>query len=313
MIFLVVKDFHFHIHLYKTCPCRQMGTLLDENLYTAIYNNIFVFDLEYVGTNSGDLSSCYIWEIGVVHLASDTSFSVTIRPDIRPYPTPFSKDLVQLTSSLLKQRRAVDFNTAWYRLIRWISTIVGQYGNIILIAHNGFKADKPMLEIDAKRHNIQLPYNWYFFDSLIYCRKVIPKLHSYTLNDIHYKLFGQDIVSAHDALPDAVALKAILVHLDQPLNGAIYPSYSTPLQVVKWLGPSCENVLFTHNIMSLEQLITDIMSNYSTTCLQGTIPPMRYFIQTYLTRQFNINYGNSTSIADSLICRWLPGSVLKGI
>lgn len=285
-----------------------MGTLLDDDLYGRLYNNIFIFDLEYIGTST-NLNTCHIWEIGMVHWTTGASFSITIRPDIYPYPPPFSKDFIQLTSAILTDRQAVDFNAAWNKVLHWMHTLVIHTANVVLVAHNSFKADKPMLEIDTKRHGVTIPYNWYFLDSLMYCRKMIPKLQSYTLGDIYTSLFDTDIEDAHQALPDAVALRNILIKVNACITGPIYPSYSTPLQVVKWLGPSCEGVLFQHNILSLQQLILAIMTSYSTTCLSGSIPPIRYFVERYLVTQFGINQGNSTSIADSLVNRWLPGTV----
>lgn len=285
-----------------------MGTLLDDNLYEQLHTNIYIFDLEYLGTSS-DLNTCHIWEIGVIHFMTNTTFSITVRPDIHPLPPPFSKDFLQLTPELLDERNAVDFNTAWNKLIHWMQTLTMPNSNIILVAHNAFKADKLMLEIDTKRHGITMPYNWYFFDSLIFCRRMIPKLQSYTLGDIHLTLFQKEIPNVHQALPDAVALRNILLKINSYIVGPIYPSYSTPLQVVKWLGPSCEGVLFSHGIHSLEQLVGLIMTSYSTTCLLGTVPPIRFFVENYLVTQFNINKGNASSITDSLVNRWLPGTV----
>lgn len=285
-----------------------MGTLLDDNLYPKLHSNIFTFDLEYVGTST-NLQECHIWEIGAVHLSSNATFSVTIRPNITPYPPPFSKDFIQLTPELLDARNACDFNTAWNKLTHWIQSITMANATIIMIAHNAFKADKPMMEIDTKRHNICMPYNWYFFDSLVYCRKMIPKLDSYTLGDIYMRMFNEEIPNKHQALPDAIALHNILFNLRANISGPIYPSYSTPLQVVKWLGPSCELVLFSRGIQSLEQLIGALMTSYSTTCLTTGTLPIRFFVENYLVTQFNINRGNSTSISDSLVNRWLPGTV----
>jgi len=178
------------------------------------------------------------------------------------------------------------------------------------VAHNCFKADKPMLEIDTKRHGIIMPYNWYFFDSLIFCRKNIPKLSSYTLGDIHETLFQEPIKNVHEALPDAVALRNILLQINgYGLIGSIYPSYATSLQAIKWLGPSCEQQMFQHSVLSLEQLRVNIMTAYSTTCIAGQLIPLQPFVESFLISQLNINSGNASSIADSIVTRWLPGTV----
>ncbi len=285
-----------------------MGTLMDNALWQNFYASTFVFDLEYIGP-SNSLDTCYIWEIGVVHWSSGREFSITINPDITPLPAPFP-GFPALTKEILEERNAVDFPTAWTMLLRWVNSQVTANSNVLWVAHNNFKADKPMLEVDTKRHGIILPYNWYFFDSLIYCRKHIPKLASYTLSDIYKTLFDHDIPNAHRALPDAIALRDILVSINKfTLSGPIYPAYSTSLQAIKWLGPSCEKHLFANNILSVEQLRINIMVAYSTACILNSPPPIRVFVESFLTINLGISQGNSSSISESIVQRWLPGTV----
>ena len=286
----------------------KMGTFMTDPMWKTFYNSTFIFDLEYIGT-SNNLSTCHIWEIGIIHWISGRQFSITIKPDIHPIPPPFTADFIQLTPAILAERNACDFNTAWNKLIQWIHQQVTPGTNVLMVAHNCFKADKPMLEIDTKRHGITIPYNWYFFDSLIYCRKNIPKQSSYTLGDIYKELFQMNLPNAHSALPDAVALREILCKINSyQMTGPIYPSYSTSLQAIKWLGPSCENQLFSQNITSLEQLQNIIMSSFSTTCLMGQPPPIRLFVEAYLVNNLGINTGNANSIAESIVSHWLPGT-----
>ena len=66
---------------------------MDNDLWhQQFYLSTFIFDLEFIGT-SNDLKTCHIWEIGVQHLYSGSTFSATIYPDIRPLPPPFSRIL----------------------------------------------------------------------------------------------------------------------------------------------------------------------------------------------------------------------------
>ena len=286
-----------------------MGHYMDATVWQMMSANTFIFDLEYIGTTS-DLNTCFIWEIGVIHYLTGNSFSITISPDIHPLPPPFSDDYIQLTPTILKDRNAVDFATAWTKLIHWINTIlISANQNILWIAHNAFKADKPMLEIDTRRHGIIMPYNWFFLDSLIYCRQSIVKQQSYTLGDLYYILFGKNIPGVHSALPDAQALRDILITIDQySISGPIYPSYATSLQAIKWLGPSSEKKLFSKNIQSLEQLTTVLMTAYSTYSILGNIIPIRTFINDYLISVIGLKSGNAHSISDSITNNWLPGT-----
>jgi hypothetical protein len=72
---------------------------------------------------------------------------------------------------------------------------------------------KLLLEIECKRRDLPLPLNWFFFDSLLYCRKVIPKQTSYTLHDLYNGIMNLPILDNHSALPDAKALVGASIDL----------------------------------------------------------------------------------------------------
>lgn len=281
-----------------------MGTYMDQNLFNYLYPGTFVFDLEYVG-HSTDLNECYIWEIGIVHLSTLRQFNITIDPGIRPLPEPFSVDFEALTEEKLLKRNAVSFKIAWTYMLKWINSCITQGSPLLWVAHNCFKADKIMFEVESKRHSLSIPLYWYFFDTLIYCRVMIPKLQSYTLSDLFFTLMKKPITNCHEALGDALSLSMILRRLGlDNINGPIYPVHSTSLQVVKWLGPSCEKFLFSHNIFSLEHLVSFLRSEYSKQVLSGTNYKLKDFV-VYKLNNLGIKEGNSISIADSLIQKWI--------
>jgi len=280
-----------------------MGTILNEVDFQRHLNNTFVFDLEYIGVPN-DLDNCYIWEIGAVHLMSGDEFTVTVDPGFRPLPPPMSSEFVHVTDLLLREREAVTYYEGWKRFYDWIHRYTST--TTILIAHNNFKSDKIMLEVESKRRKLPLPYNWWFFDSLLYSRKAIPKQLSYTLHDLYIGLTGKRIENNHSALPDAKALREILnITNVYKINGPIYPSYCTSLQVVKWLGPSSEIAFFDCGIYSLEQLIAQLVSGYTRTLLVGPVN-LKSFVFNYITETCGIISGNSYSISDSIIEKWLP-------
>jgi DNA polymerase III epsilon subunit-like protein len=283
-----------------------MGTFIPENGFCHLLNNTFVFDLEYIGTSS-NLNDCYIWDIGVIHIASGSNFSIIIDPDIRPLPKPFSPEFLNVTEDFLHKNLALTFKSAWACLIKWIKSFNIQ-GPIVWISHNNFKGDKQMLEIDTKRNNIVLPYNWFFFDSLIYFRKIIPKLPSYALSDLHLHFFNVAPYNSHRALSDAYSLLNILKITDiMKISGFIYPSYSTSLQVIKWLGPASEEKLIRGGIRSVEELVINIMKRYSLICMTGCTPEFKQCVRDYFITDYNIKSGNAISIASSVITNWLPG------
>lgn len=281
-----------------------MGTFMDDALWSSLYASVFVFDLEYVGTST-DLKDCHIWEIGMIHYASGEQFSVTIVPDLSPLPPPFSAEFVQLTPSFLAARDAVSFKEAWSRMRAWMARFIHEHSNVLLVAHNAFKADKPMLEVDTRRHNIRIPFNWFFFDTLIYCRQTIPKLKSYALGDMYKQVLESPIHNAHEALSDTISLYQILHAISaHKLIGPIYPARATSLQAIKWLGPASERHLFSKNIRSVEQLKTEITTAYACTCLSSMIP-IEEFIEGFLTSYLGLQKSNAISIAESVLQRWL--------
>jgi len=285
-----------------------MGSYIEPVKFGQLLGNIFIFDLEYVGTSS-NLEDCFIWDIGITHLMSQATLEVSIIPDVKPIPPPFSDDFIQVTPELLTQRKAVAFQSAWVQLSQFINTVkIVSSGPVVFMAHNCFKSDKLMLEIDCKRHDIRMPYSWYFFDTLIYCRKLILKQPSYTLNDIHRFIFKQDIENHHFAIADAIALKNILISLDlNLLEGPIYPSYHTSLQAIKWLGPSSERILFCNNVRSVEMLVNQILLQYCDNQMNHYHVPLQQFLENFFVERYNIKKGNAISISNSLMQKWIQG------
>lgn len=289
-----------------------MGTLITSTEFQQFLPSTFVFDLEYVGIPN-NLHRCYIWEIGIIHLVSGTKFSITMDPEIRPLPPPMSDEFANVTEEFLKNKNAVGFNFGWNMFVQFVRQ--WDQSRVLLISHNNFKSDKLMLEIESKRRGLELPYNWYFLDSLLYCRKVIPKQPSYTLHDLYFNMFGRHIMDNHSALPDAVALVDILYRTNiANINGPIYPSFCTSLQAIKWLGPSCERSLFDNNIRSLEQLVANIVAGYSHHTLTQTGPILiNDYVKYYITTTCGILTGNSTSISNSIVEKWLPSRVSQTV
>lgn len=282
-----------------------MGTYLEQNQFQAYIHNCFVFDLEYIG-HAPNLPDCHIWDMAFIHLTTGVTFEISIIPEMERLPQPFSSEFITVTKELLIERNAVDFKTAWSCLVEFINKHTMPNMPVILVAHNNFKSDKKMIEIDCKRHDIKLPYHWCFFDSLIYARKQLPKRSSYTLNDLYHFFFEIDIKNQHFAVADAIALRSILfkLHLAN-LSGSVYPSYFTSLQAIKWLGPSCERTLFMYGITSVEQLVNILTASYAL-CLQPGIT-ITSFVEDYLVDKFQIKRGNAASISTSLISKWING------
>ncbi len=289
-----------------------MGTLITDKQFQQFLPSTFIFDLEYVGIPN-NLNRCYIWEIGVIHLVSGTRYSITVDPGIRPLPPPMGDEFANVTEEFLRNKNAVGFHFGWGMFLHFIKQWAAS-SNVLLISHNTFKSDKLMLEIESKRRGVELPYTWYFLDSLLYCRKVIPKQSSYTLHDLHYGMFGKQIIDNHSALPDAIALVEILYRTGiGNICGPVYPSFCTSLQAIKWLGPSCERSLFDNGIRSLEQLIANIVVGYSRNALTTGPTSITEYVNQYISGVCGILTGNSSSISNSIVEKWLPSGVRQTV
>ena len=225
----------------------------------------FVFDLEFIG-DVRNLETCKIWEIAVYCIHTRQWFDRVVDPDpsMMTFPPPPIPEIPQLTREFLSSENAHTWEYIYQELVYWI--VANSQGRLpVFISHNTFRADKPIIELECKRYGQLVPLNWYFFDSLHYSRKMIKNANgNYSLSGLHLQLFGTPIKNAHRAKNDVEACIRIISHISMGswnLNGPIYPSYSTSLRSIRWIGQKAENVLYSANIRSVEQLILYIREN----------------------------------------------------
>lgn len=253
-----------------------------------IPNNSWIcVDLEFVGDISGDApSECRIWNIGAVKPNGD-EFSVVMHVPTHLGTHP---GCVHVTGAFLKQNNAVDFKTGFARFCEWVGP------QAIIITHNCFKSDKPVLESECKRHRIEMPC-WYFFDSLLFLRSKL-QLSSYRLGDIYEYVVGAGFKETHLAIDDARSLWKILQKI--PPDGLyMYPKYLTPLQNVRWVGSACELCLVNRSVRSVEDLILKYMQWVQ---VRGDTVTL---VKQFLT-QFNLPCHDLTPISKEIVDHWLP-------
>lgn len=227
---------------------------------------LFIFDLEFIG-DVRDLQSCRIWEIAVFCVASNEWFVRVVDPDpdAQTFPEPPIPEIPRLTRSFLSDNKAVLWDTACTDLIHWVRKQC-TLGNIpVFISHNTFRADKPIMELESRRFGIRLPLEWYFFDSLHYARSVIRNpAGNYSLSGLHQQIFHTNIENVHRARSDVLACMKILQRLTNNtwcLIGPMYPSYSTSVRSIRWIGRKAEELLYVANIRSAEALFSTIKEN----------------------------------------------------
>jgi len=230
-----------------------------------LQKSFFIFDLEFIG-DVKKLSTCRIWEIAVFSLQTNQWFECIVDPDptVDIFPPPPIPEIPELKREFLTENNAEIWANLCTKLEIWVST--NSLGGIpIFISHNTFRADKPIIELEFKRAGCVMPLDWYFFDSLHFSRRMVKNTNgNYSLSGLHQQLFGEPIKNAHRARADVIACMRIMSSITNgmwDIKGPIYPSYSTALRTIRWIGQKAENILYNKNIRSVENLYTLIVSN----------------------------------------------------
>ena len=229
----------------------------------------YMFDLEFCSPRDLAQGVCgreQIWEIGCLHVATGRRFSQLVHTEELEFGTsPPEGEKVHIREAL---ERLVEF--------------VGPHA--IMISHNCFRVDKPILEAASKRANVCLPLTWMFFDSLLYMRTTV-RSKKYSLEYLCSKPMQ------HRALEDCVDLAELL--RGRILVGPIYPPYVTALRRCRWLGAASEKKLMRHGIRSLENLVCFVCNAK---------------ISAYVALVGNFGFSPATAnpIAAELETKWLP-------
>lgn len=230
---------------------------------------LFVFDLEFIG-DVRKLETCRIWEIAVFSIVTNSWFIRVVDPDpgALSFPEPPIPEIPPLTRAFLTGNRAQVWGTVCKDLVAWMRDQITPGCIPVLISHNTFRADKPVLELECRRFAMRLPLHWYFFDSLHYARSTIHNpVGNYSLSALHRQMFAAPIKNVHRAQSDVVACTRILSELTQKtwqLQGPMYPAYSTSLRSIRWIGRKAESILYMKNVRSVESLFGLLLRNIRT-------------------------------------------------
>ena len=227
--------------------------------------NLFVFDLEFIG-DVRNVNTCRIWEIAVYSVQSQQWFEAVVDPDptMQLFPEPPIPQIPQLTREFLTENAATTWQHVFANLKLWVEhQSIGMLP--VFISHNTFRADKPIMEMECRRYDQFMPFNWFFFDSLHYSRRIVKNSSgNYSLSGLHQQLFSSEITNAHRARADVVACTKILSTITKgtwALQGPIYPVYTTSLRTIRWIGQKAEEILYKKGIGSVEELFQYIQKN----------------------------------------------------
>lgn len=153
------------------------------------------FDTETTGTFA---ERDRIIEIAAYDPYENRSFQRFVNPGM-----PIPKDAIaihEITDAMVKD--AKNFGEVAKEFFEFCS------GDIALIAHNGDSFDLPFLRAECKRHNLSLPENWLYIDSLKWARRYRKDLPRHSLQYLR-QMYAIKENKAHRALNDSMILAEV--------------------------------------------------------------------------------------------------------
>ena len=221
-----------------------------------------VFDLEFIGPVQS-IRQCKIWEIALHCPLTKKDLQIVVDPDpsCKTFDPPPSKDLFHLTRAFLRKQNAEIFGSAFLKVQEFVDEQLRATNRAValMISHNTFKSDKPLLEVECAKAGLPTPIHWYFFDSLHYFRKHprCRSLKNFSLGSVSQHILRSEIKNRHRALADSLACTRIFHVLTKGqwnLKGPIYPFGFSSMRCVRWIGEKTEKALFMNHVHSLEEL-----------------------------------------------------------
>jgi len=167
------------------------------------------FDLETTGCQqSGSILNKFHRILQISAVSGEDEFNQLVHPEVH-IPSE-STAIHRVTNELVANKP--NFGTVFPLFRKFIKNQTKRGTQIVLVAHNAFGFDKPMLEKECSRFGLRIPSTWVFYDTLLTFRKQFPDLVSKKLGDLHELRFGEPIAGAHDALADSQALQRLFNH-----------------------------------------------------------------------------------------------------
>lgn len=191
---------------------------------------VLIYDLETTGFKK----DAEITQLACTDLKGEREYSTYILPKRTIDPgasktTGLSIGYLQGVRCLCKNGKAVeapDRGTALNGFIQFLKSL----GNKpkLLVAHNGQSFDAPRLVGNIEEQQIAHEFNndIFFADSLIASRKQFKRKERLKLQYIYFEAFKEEF-TAHDALEDCTALRAVLINHGKPLQELVYQT-ATP-------------------------------------------------------------------------------------
>lgn len=135
----------------------------------------------------------------------EKSFCTYVDPEVH-IPKP-STAIHGITDEDVKDKGT--FYHAFASFLQFIYTNTDATQQTILIAHNAFGFDVPMLQKETARVGVTIPPEFYVYDTLVVYRREYPLKNSKKLGDLYMERFGKEMENAHDALADSIGLQEL--------------------------------------------------------------------------------------------------------
>ena len=228
---------------------------------------LVVYDLE---TTSLDTKEARILEFAAIEINTNKKLHLYINPQV--YISQENSDIHGITNEVLIKKKA-DYSKPSLNFIKnWIDNLTKDKDeNIVFIAHNNINYDRLVLDQEFKRHKVELPEKWRYFDTLQYARFSMPNLGrgKYSLSKLYEHLFSVQMKNAHSALYDADALSKIVIHLFKNLsleqvtnilaiNSRKAQRYENiediPIHHLRWVGPYLNDIFREQDIYNVSIL-----------------------------------------------------------
>lgn len=149
----------------------------------------------------------YIIEIAAYDPVNNRSFEKLIKPGC---PIPAEATAIHhITDEMVAGAPA--FDVIGQEFIDFCS------GEVVLIAHNNDGFDVHFLRSECKRHQLTMPSNWRFFDTLKWARRYRGDLPRHTLQFLR-EIYGIPANNAHRALDDVIVLHKVFSFMTDDLD-----------------------------------------------------------------------------------------------
>lgn len=161
------------------------------------------YDTETTGVRAG---KDRIVEIAAFDPVEDRQFCTLINPEC--LIPPEASAISHITDDMVKDAPLI--KEALLSFVEFCS------GDIVLVAHNNDGFDKPFLEGEFQRANVEMP-TWIFVDSLKWARKYRNDLPRHSLQSLR-EVYGIQANQAHRALDDVIVLKEVFSRMIDDLS-----------------------------------------------------------------------------------------------